>query len=259
MKPLVGDNVIIDIIDEVEKTGNIIQIDERKNELIRPVVSNIDQAMLVFALKYPNPNLNLLDKFLVMMEFQNIRTILCFNKKDIADETNMKELKEIYQNAGYEVVFASATEKEGMETVKKLLKNKTTVLAGPSGVGKSSILNALTKDGMMETGSVSGKIGRGKHTTRHSQLFEIENHTFVFDTPGFSSLFVPGMSKEKLEDCFPEFDSYKAQCRFIGCAHINEPDCAVKEAFHEGKIPVSRYENYKMMYQELKEKEKRYD
>ena len=259
IKPLVGDNVIIDVIDEEGRKGNVVTIEERENELIRPAVSNVDQAMIVFALKQPNPNLNLLDKFLVMMEFQNIETIICFNKKDIADEVYMEQLKEIYNNAGYQVVFASATEEEGVETVKKLLKNKTTVFAGPSGVGKSSMLNALTQDDMMETGSVSEKIGRGKHTTRHSQLFEIDENSFVFDTPGFSSLFVPGMKKEKLEDCFPEFGNYIEQCRFIGCAHMNEPDCAVKTALEVGKISAGRYENYKLMYQELKEKEKRYD
>lgn len=259
IKPLVGDNVTIDIIDVTEKKGNIVSIAERENELIRPAVSNVDQAMIVFALKQPNPNLNLLDKFLVMMEFQNIETIICFNKKDIADEAYMEQLRDIYNHAGYQVVFASATEEEGVETVKELLKNKTTVFAGPSGVGKSSMLNALTKDYTMETGSVSQKIGRGRHTTRHSQLFEIDENSFVFDTPGFSSLFVPGMNKEKLEDCFPEFGNYMEQCRFIGCAHVNEPDCAVKEALERGEISTSRYENYKLMYQELKEKEKRYD
>lgn len=246
------------MIDEKEKKGNVISIEERENELIRPSVSNVDQAMIVFALKQPNPNLNLLDKFLVMMEFQNIETIICFNKKDIADESYMEQLKEIYKKAGYQVVFASATEEEGVEIVKELLKNKTTVFAGPSGVGKSSMLNALTKNYTMETGSVSEKIGRGKHTTRHSQLFEIDENSFVFDTPGFSSLFVPGMNKEKLEECFPEFGKYMNQCRFIGCAHMNEPDCAVKTALENNEISNSRYENYKLMYQELKEKENRY-
>ena len=259
IKPLVGDNVTIDVIDENEKKGNVISIKERKNELIRPAISNVDQAMIVFALKQTNPNLNLLDKFLVMMEFQNIETIICFNKKDIVDEAYMEQLKSIYQNAGYPIVFTSATEEEGIEIIKNLMKNKTTVFAGPSGVGKSSMLNALTKNYTMETGSVSEKIGRGKHTTRHSQLFEIDENSFVFDTPGFSSLLVPGMVKEKLENCFPEFEKYIDQCRFIGCAHMNEPDCAVKEALESGKISNSRYENYKLMYRELKEKEKRYD
>ena len=259
IKPLVGDNVIIDVIDPENKKGNIITIEERKNELIRPAVSNIDQAMLVFALKKPNPNLNLLDKFLVMMEFQNIDTIICFNKLDIADDEFVNHLTEIYTKAGYKVILASATNEHGIDEVRKILKNKTTVFAGPSGVGKSSMLNALTEDYTMETGSVSEKIGRGKHTTRHSQIFRIDENSYVFDTPGFSSLFVPGMTKEKLEDCFPEFAHHKNSCRFVGCAHVNEPDCAVKEALEQNNISDSRYENYKLMYNELKEKETRYD
>lgn len=259
IKPLVGDNVLIDIIDPQLKKGNIIEILERENQLIRPAVANVDQAMIVFAVKKPDPNLNLLDKFLVMMEFQNIETIICFNKTDIGDEEFMDELKTIYNNAGYKVIFASATKEEGIELVKKELQGKSTVFAGPSGVGKSSMLNALTSDYTMETGKVSEKIGRGKHTTRHSEIFNIDESTYVFDTPGFSSLFVPGMTKEKLEDCFPEFMEYTNNCRFIGCAHINEPDCAVKDALEEGKISLSRYENFKLMYNELKEKEKHYD
>lgn len=259
IKPLVGDNVMIDIIDEQERKGNIVRILERKNELIRPAVANIDQAMIVFALKRPDPNMNLLDRFLVMMEFQNIETTICFNKKDISDDGFMNQLMEIYEKAGYNVVFASATEEEGMKEIKEILKGKSTVFAGPSGVGKSSMLNALTKDYTMETGAVSEKIGRGRHTTRHSEIFRIDENSYVFDTPGFSSLLVPGMTKEKLEDCFPEFNAYMNQCRFVGCAHISEPDCAVKVALQNGNISDSRYDNYKLMYEELKNKERRYD
>ncbi len=259
IKPLVGDNVQIDIIDEQQKQGNITRILERKNELIRPAVANIDQAMIVFAVKKPDPNLNLLDRFLVMMEFQNIETIICFNKTDMGEETFIEELKKIYVGAGYRVMFASAAQNRGIEKVKAALKGKSTVFAGPSGVGKSSILNALAEDYKMETGAVSKKIGRGRHTTRHSEIFNIGEGSYVFDTPGFSSLFVPGMTKEKLEDCFPEFIQYKNRCRFVGCAHINEPDCQIKKALQERKISPGRYENYKLMYGELKDKEKRYD
>lgn len=259
IKPLVGDNVLIDVIDKAQKKGNITKILERENELIRPAVANVDQAMLIFAVKQPDPNLNLLDRFLVMMEFQNIETIICFNKIDIGDEEFIEGLKHIYNNAGYKVMFASATETEGVEAVKKELQNKSTVFAGPSGVGKSSMLNALTKDYTMETGAVSEKIGRGRHTTRHSEIFNIDENTYVFDTPGFSSLFVPGMTKERLEDCFPEFMQYTDKCRFVGCAHISEPDCAVKDALENSDISESRYENYKLMYEELKSKENKYD
>lgn len=258
VKPLVGDNVEIEVIDEVEKKGNIVEILPRENELIRPAVSNVDQAMIVFAVKQPDPNLNLLDRFLVMMECQNIETIICFNKKDIGEESLIERLGSIYNDAGYQVIFTSATEKSGVEEIRQLLKGKSTVFAGPSGVGKSSMLNALTKDYKMETGQVSHKIGRGKHTTRHSEIFHIAEKTYVIDTPGFSSLFVPGMTKEKLEDCFPEFSEHTNSCRFIGCAHINEPDCQVKSALEDGKISESRYLNYKLMYEELKEQENRY-
>lgn len=259
IKPLVGDNVEIDVIDQQQMKGNIVNILDRDNELIRPAVANVDQAMIVFAVRQPDPNLNLLDRFLVMMEFQNIETIICFNKKDIGDNGFMQELKETYVKAGYKVMFASAAEDEGIDEVKKALAGKSTVFAGPSGVGKSSMLNALTKDYKMETGAISEKIGRGKHTTRHSEIFCISENTYVFDTPGFSSLFVPGMTKERLEDCFPEFIPFIDQCRFVGCAHISEPDCSVKQALDNGDISQSRYENYKLMYQELKEKERRYD
>lgn len=258
VKPLVGDNVKFEVTHEGDKEGNITDILERENELIRPAVANIDQAMIVFALKAPNPNLNLLDKFLVVMEYQNIETIICFNKTDIGDKDFADELATIYRNAGYKVIFTSATENEGVEEVKKALKGKSTVFAGPSGVGKSSMLNAIKQDAVMETGELSEKIDRGKHTTRHSEIFKTDDDTYVFDTPGFGSLFIPGMTKEKLEDCFPEFSLYTNECRFIGCAHIDEPDCAVKVALEEGKINESRYESYKAFYNELKEQESKY-
>ena len=257
IKPLVGDNVMVDIIDEEKKKGNISEILERKNQLIRPAVANVDQAMIVFAVKKPNPNLNLLDRFLVMMEFQNIETIICFNKIDIGDDDYMNQLQTIYQKAGYKVMFASATKEQGVDKIKKMLKGKSTVFAGPSGVGKSSMLNALTKDYKMETGAISEKIGRGKHTTRHSEIFNIDSNSYVFDTPGFSSLFVPGMTKEKLQYCFPEMPQYEPECRFTGCAHINEPDCGIKNALEQGKIARERYENYVLLYKELEQLEKR--
>lgn len=258
IKPLVGDNVKIDVVDEADEEGHITEIFARDNELVRPAVANVDQAMIVFALKSPDPNFNLLDKFLVMMEFQNIETVICFNKTDIADEAFIAHVKDIYNRAGYKVIFTSATENEGVGEVMNTLRGKTTVFAGPSGVGKSSMLNALTDDEMMEIGEVSRKIGRGKHTTRHSEIFRIEEDTYVFDTPGFSSLYIPGMTKEKLEDYFPEFFEYTRECRFIGCAHIDEPDCAVKKAVEDGAIALSRYENYKLFYKEIKKKENQY-
>lgn len=259
IKPLVGDNVEFDITDVNEKKGNIITINERKNELIRPLVSNVDQAMIVFALKSPNPNLNLLDRFLVMMDYQGIDSVIVFNKSDIADESFVEDLATVYKKAGYKVVITSTYDKVGIDKVKELLKDKSTVFAGPSGVGKSSLLNAITDESLMETGSVSEKIGRGKHTTRHSEIFLVDKDTYVFDTPGFSSLFVQEMTKETLKECFPEFVEFNGTCKFNTCAHINEPDCRVKEAVEAGDIGQSRYDNYVLFYKELEEKENKYD
>ena len=257
IKPLVGDNVMVDIIDEEKKKGNISEILERKNQLIRPAVANVDQAMIVFAVKKPNPNLNLLDRFLVMMEFQNIETIICFNKIDIGDDDYMNQLQTIYQKAGYKVMFASATEEQGVDEIKKMLKGKSTVFAGPSGVGKSSLINCLQENVNMETGSISRKIERGKHTTRHSELIPIDEDSYIMDTPGFSSLYTNDFGKEELKYYFPEFDQYQGGCRFQGCNHISEPGCLVKEALEEGKVHPVRYEDYCEMYRELEQKEKR--
>lgn len=254
IKPLVGDIVEIDILNEIEKKGNITEILERKNELIRPAVANIDQALVVFAVTKPKPHFNLLDRFLIMMESKEIPVVLCFNKKDIATEPEIQELKDIYEKCGYQIVFTSARKEENTEELKALLHGKTTAIAGPSGVGKSSLINIFQPDANMETGSISEKIERGKHTTRHSELIWIEENTYIMDTPGFSSLYTNDFEKEELKYYFTEFAEYEGQCRFLGCDHIHEPECAVKKALGEGKIHPIRYENYLEMYNELKEK-----
>ena len=257
IKPLVGDNVRIEILDEENKTGNIVEIFPRKNELIRPAVANIDQALVVFAVTKPTPHFNLLDRFLVMMERKEIPVVLCFNKKDIATSPEIAELEAIYEKCGYPIVFTSALEQENIEEIRRLLLKKTTAIAGPSGVGKSSLINLLQNQVQMETGTISRKIERGKHTTRHSELIAVDADTYMMDTPGFSSLYVNDFEKEELKYYFREFASYEGQCRFQGCDHVHEPGCAVKEALEEGKIHPVRYKNYLEMYTELKEK-KRY-
>lgn len=258
IKPLVGDNVQIQIISLEQMTGNIIEILPRINELIRPAVANIDQALIVFAMKDPKPNLNLLDRFLMMMLKQEVPTIICFNKKDITEEQEQKELEEIYKKCGCRLVFTSTYTEEGMQVIQDLIKGKTTALAGPSGVGKSSMLNKLHPDANMETGSVSEKIRRGRHTTRHSELIHIEEETYVMDTPGFSSLFIHMFEKEEIKDYFYEFRQYESYCRFQGCMHISEPDCGVKEALAKGEISQARYDSYLTIYEELKNQKKKW-
>lgn len=256
VKPLVGDNVEIEILDEANKKGNIVKILERKNSLIRPAVANVDQALVIFAAAKPTPNLNLLDRFLISMEMSKVESIICFNKTDVADEDYVNHLRDIYFSCGYKVICTSTVDGSGVEQLKSILKGKTTVLAGPSGVGKSSMTNAIIPEACMQTGGISKKIERGKHTTRHSELFTIQKDTFLFDTPGFSSLYVNNLEKEDLMWYFPEFDKFNDKCRFQGCVHINEPDCAVKDALREGLISKSRYDNYLLIYDELKNKKK---
>lgn len=256
IKPLVGDDVEIELTDEALLTGNIIQILPRRNALIRPASANIDQALVIFAIVKPNPNYNLLDRFLITMEKQKLKVVICFNKKDLASPEEQRELEEEYGRCGYRVLFVSGADRQGMEDIRKHLKGKTTVVAGPSGVGKSTIVNALYPEANMETGEISRKIDRGKHTTRHAQLFALDEDTFIMDTPGFTSLSLGEMEKEELQGYYPEFAEYEKDCRFGGCSHISEPVCGIKDALAQGKIGQVRYQNYVLLYEELKNRRK---
>ena len=243
--PMIGDKVEIETDGD---TGSIIKIMERKSSLVRPPVANVDTMMLVAAAASPDPKLPLIDKMLVNAEINNIQPAICINKTDL---TGRDDIVSAYSLAGYEIFTVSAEKELGIEELTDYLKNKTTAFAGLSGVGKSSLLNLIT-DGSMETGSVSEKIMRGKHTTRHVELFELPCGGFVLDTPGFSSLEVEGIKADELWEYFPEIVPVNGNCRFRGCSHVNEPDCAVRELVQNGKMASSRYESYVELYNKLK-------
>lgn len=256
IKPSVGDNVDIDIVDNEALTGNITAVHKRSNSLIRPAVTNVDQAVIIFALTQPKPNYNLLDRFLIMMECQDVDTIICLNKLDIDEEETADGVKQAYELAGYRVIIASTYDNKGIDELRKIIEGKTTVFAGPSGVGKSSLLNSLYPDAQVQTGSISEKIKRGKHTTRHSELMCVGPDTYIMDTPGFSSLNVEDMEPEDLRYYYEEFGAYSDSCRYSGCLHIHEPGCKVKEALQEGHISKLRYDNYIQLFDEIKSRRK---
>lgn len=256
IKPLVGDDVLMDSVDELSdpKEGNVVQILPRRNELVRPSVANIDQAMLIFSITHPVPSYNMLDRFLITMAETGLPAILVFSKSDIASAAEKEELRTIYEGCGCRVCFISTALQEGIDAVKELLRGRTTVFAGPSGVGKSTLINLLCPGAMMETGELSRRIERGKNTTRHIELFSAGTDTYVMDTPGFTSLFLTSTKAEDLRDYYPEFSAYAGQCRFNGCCHMEEPDCAVKKAVEAGEVSKIRYGNYRELFLELKDR-----
>ncbi len=284
-KPLVGDDAEIEPVQDSEKEreGSVIRILPRKNQLIRPEVANIDQAVVVFALKHPDPNLSLLDRFLINMEQKDIPVVIFFNKVDLIDSReplpepeeddtpSYKKKKkdrsqfipeihsdhpelipEIYRAAGYKVLEISTRSGDCYRQIMEVLQGKTTVLSGPSGVGKSSITNLIHPEANMEIGELSRKIERGKNTTRHTEFFYIDDDTYVLDTPGFTSLYINDIEPDRLMYYFPEFEDHRHNCRFKTCIHIGENDCAVKRAVQEGLISKERYESYVLLYDELK-------
>lgn len=251
--PLVGDYVHISIQDEEKKLGMIEEILERKTELLRPTVANVNQAIIVFSIKNPLPNIILLDKMLVLAEQSALNIVICFNKADLDVDFDYEKYEAIYSRIGYPVLKTCAIEGEGIDELSYYLKDKITVFSGPSGVGKSSLLNAVHEGFTLQTGEISEKIKRGKHTTRHSELLELKNGGIVVDTPGFTSLSMHEIEAEDLKEYFPEFRMMDDQCKFDNCMHINEPDCIVKAAVEDNRISKDRYEAYLYILKEISE------
>ena len=256
MKPMVGDDVEIEVLSQEEMLGNIEDILPRMNSLIRPAVANVDQALIIFAFKDPEPNYQLLDRFLVQMRRQEIPVLICFNKSDLGSLEQQAAIERIYEKSMTQLFFVSAKSEEGLDLLFSALSGKTTTVAGPSGVGKSSLINRLQKDIHMETGVLSEKIKRGKHTTRHSQLISLDHQSYILDTPGFSTLELDGMEATNLKEFYPDFEQFEPYCKFGGCNHIGERDCGVKDAVESGELNKGRYDNYCYLFEELKQNRK---
>lgn len=259
--PLVGDRVVYSLTENGE--GMVDVIHARDTELIRPQVANVTLAVLLFSLREPDLNLPLLDKFLVHIEHAGLNTVICLTKRDLLADSEKEDdavrmVQEMYQRIGYEVLVTSARTGVDVGRLKDRLKGEISVFSGQSGVGKSSMLNALMPGLTLETSEISMKLGRGRHTTRHVELIPLDNGGFVADTPGFSQLDFLELGVEELSACFREFDSLAADCKFRGCTHIHEPGCHVRAALEEGLIARSRYDNYIQFYEELKDKKRRY-
>ncbi len=261
-KPLVGDDVEIEEVmdSEKERCGNIVRLMPRRNRMLRPEVANVDQAVMLFSLKDPDPSLPLLDRFLINMDEKGIPVVILFNKLDLmegdADRMSfVSRVLSIYRQAGYTAIPIHTRSEKYVGDVMKILEGKTSVLSGPSGTGKSSLLNILCPGAGMATGELSRKISRGKNTTRHSELFCLDNDVYILDTPGFTSLAVSDVSADRLMYYYPEFEPYRTKCRYNTCLHIGESlsDCAVKQAVREGRIPEERYRSYRGLYLELRD------
>ena len=256
--PLVGDRVKISVVDEDKKIGMVEEIDKRDTELIRPPISNIEKALIVFAVKNPTPHLSLLDRFIVLAERENLEIVIILTKVDLDDENTTEKIKEIYELSGYKVIPVSSKSKMNIDKVQEELNNSVVVFAGPSGVGKSSLLNEIDPNFKLQTGEVSDKIKRGKHTTRHAELLKLQCGGIVADTPGFSSLTLEDIEENELKDYFIEFEDVNG-CRFGNkCIHENEPDCGVKEAVESGEISKVRYDSYIQLLNEIRQGKRRY-
>lgn len=250
--PIPGDNVEFDVTDENDKEGYLKKIKKRKNSLVRPAVANVDLAFVMVAATDPEPDLMLVDKLMCIYESKNIEPVLCINKADLADSEKIKSISDQYKKAGYKVYVTNAKSGEGIDELEASFDGRVIVFSGQSGVGKSTILNRIMGDYLMETGEVSKKIGRGKHTTRHAE-FILADDGYIVDTPGFSNLDPVLIDFNELASLYREFREFEGLCRFRGCIHVNEPDCKVKEAVKENLISEDRHSRYVKIYMQAKE------
>ena len=255
ISPVAGDRVEIDIIDEQKGTGVITKIEDRINETKRPKMANLTQIILVLSMKLPKPDLELLDKQLAYCEFMHIKPIIVLNKVDLVDEEVANHIQNVYEKIGYDVIKTNAKMQIGVERIKSHLKNNITAFSGNSGVGKSTLINALFNREMTQEGMVSSKNKRGKNTTTQVLLYKVQENSYIADTPGFSTFEITEIESTYLCHYFIEFIPYIEKCEFVGCSHIKEQKCGIKCAIEEGKISQERYDRYCKIYQDLKQKE----
>lgn len=252
IKPLVGDKVLIRLTEEDETQGYIEEIKTRTNEMVRPPIANAQQLLIFFAVTNPEPSFLLLDKLLIAAETNNLKPVICFNKCDLADENLKKEFRDIFINTDYEVLFTSKHDESSLNKLKQILKDKLSVFSGPSGVGKSSIMNAVQPDFQLKTGEISDKLKRGKHTTRHAEIYKLDFGGYVVDTPGFSSFELEGIKEFDLKEYYPEIKKYDSGCKFADCLHHKEPKCVIKDAVENKLISKTRYNNYIRLLEEIR-------
>lgn len=255
--PIVGDRVELQIIDEENKKAVIEKINERTVYIKRPKLANINQIIFVISSKDPKPDLLMLDKQLAFAEYLGIKSVIVLNKTDLDKKREFKKIKEIYENIGYKVVETNAKEKIGIEELRSLMKGKINAFSGNSGVGKSTLINSIFNKDITQEGEISKRNKRGKNTTTIIKLYEIEEETYIADTPGFSTFDISEIESIDLDKYFKEFKSNIKDCEFVGCTHIKEENCGIKEAIKKGKISIDRYERFCKIYKELKQKEER--